>query len=315
MKKYSKQMQQQTRVMESETIQKNGVRLNGKRFLVLWMLMACTAQIHAQETKTNELPRKRDLIYKSFHFGVKQGLNISNINTDVDYKLLNKLNYSAGFTFEFRATKWLSFQPEIIFSPKGFNLENQGVISDLSWIAPLIETSDEPLITRYSYNQLYIEVPVYLIIKTPVGFNFGAGVYAALMSGGKEYEELYQDGHRVDKDYIVTHKSNAFYNIIPRYSDNPYKENSDYYDKYNLDKYRGDHGDLYYSYYSNLLEGENKFESFDYGLSFMAEYQMPFGVVIGASYAKGMTNVVPVMAESNYFMKNSNINIYLEVKF
>jgi hypothetical protein len=269
-------------------------------------------QVFAQETAVKE----SNLSDKSFHFGLKQGLNISKINTEEEYEYLSKLDYSVGVTFEFSITKWLSIQPEILFSPKGYHYETPEIDPDLAWMMPLLSDSEEEFATKYTFNLLYGEIPINLVIKTPVGFNFGAGVYIASMLGGKAYWELHQNGHRVNEDYIVNHKSNSFYNIIPQYGGNPNKEGTDSYDLYNLNQYR-EGRELYYSFYSTLLEEENKlFNSFDWGLNFMAEYQMPFGLIIGMSYAKGMNNILSDLpAGSDEFIKNSNINLYIGVKF
>ncbi|MDR2057293.1 MAG: PorT family protein [Dysgonamonadaceae bacterium] len=269
-------------------------------------------QVFAQETAVKE----SDLSGKSFRFGLKQGLNISKINTNAEDEFLSRLDYCVGVTFELSITKWLSIQPEILFSPKGYHYETPEMDPELSWIVPLVSASEEDFTTKYTYNLAYGEIPVNLVIKTPAGFNFGAGVYLACMLDGKAEWALHHNGHRINEDYIVKHKSNSFYNIIPRYGDNPYRDGSDYSDLHNLNKYRGER-ELYYSFYSNLLEEENKvFNSFDWGLNFMVEYQMPFGLAIGVSYAGGMNNILAGLpAESGDFIKNTNLNIYLGVKF
>ncbi|MDR1119584.1 MAG: PorT family protein [Dysgonamonadaceae bacterium] len=275
--------------------------------LAAFIWLAGTVQMYAQETAADK-KLKNDLSYRSFRFGLKQGLNISKLDMTNVEGLLPKYNYSAGMMFEFGITRFLSIQPEIFLSPKGFH-EKTETPSELVWIVPLVSASEGEVATKYTYNFVYAEIPVSLVFKTPVGFNFGAGAYAAYMLGGKGQYALYQNGHLVDDKYIVKHKSSSFYNIIPKYRD----PDNEHYDTHNLNTYREER-DLYYLYHWNLLKEENKtFDSFDWGVNFMAEYQMPFGLVIGASYTRGMKNIISGL--EGLSAKNSNINIYLGVKF
>ncbi|MDR1340637.1 MAG: PorT family protein [Prevotellaceae bacterium] len=330
MKKYLKQMQSHASygksAMETGDHSKNGTspksRTSRGRFLqksifkplvclAAFMWLSGTAQMYAQETAADKA-LKNDLRYRSFRFGLKQGLNISTLDMANAEGLLPKYNYSAGMMFEFGITRFLSIQPEILLSPKGFH-EKTETPSELVWIVPLVSASEEELTTKYTYNFLYAEIPVNIVFKTSMGFNFGAGVYVAYMLGGKGQYALYQNGHLVDEDYLVKHKSSSFYNIISHDRDNPYREDTDFYDKHNLNKYR-EGRDVYYLYHWNLLKEENKtFDSFDWGVNFMAEYQIPFGLVIGASYTRGMKNIISGL--EGLSAKNSNINIYLGVKF
>jgi hypothetical protein len=212
----------------------------------------------AAEKKLKNKDLKNDLSYRYFRFGLKQGLNISELDMTNTEGFSSNYSYSAGIMFEFGIARLLSIQPEILLSPKGSHNKTEAY-SDLV----------------VTYNFLYAEIPVYLVFKTPIGFNFGAGIYAAYMLGGKGQYAYYRDGHF---DYAEDHW--------------------------------------------NLLKEENRtFDSFDWGVNFMAEYQMSSGLVIGASYTKGMKNImlkniIPNMPNLEAgSAKNSNINIYLGVKF
>lgn len=84
-------------------------------------------------------------------FGVKAGVNFSNISTDEDdiENLEGKLGFQAGLTFRLNVSENFAIQPEALFVRKGTKYEFLG--------------------TEVKSNMDYIEIPVILVFK-PVDF-------------------------------------------------------------------------------------------------------------------------------------------------
>ena len=95
------------------------------------------------------------------HFGVKGGVNFSNIyNTEVDDN--NVLtSFNAGFYASFPVGDILSIQPEILYSRKGGELDYDNAITSGT--------------SQFKLN--YIEVPVLLKVNITENLNVHAGPY------------------------------------------------------------------------------------------------------------------------------------------
>jgi hypothetical protein len=102
-------------------------------------------------------------------FGIKGGVNFSNLYTkDVDDQ--NVLTgYTIGVFTQVPLTNWVSFQPELLYTTKGAELEYDNAF---------VEGTG-----KFRLN--YIEVPVLLKINLTDHFNIHAGPYAAFLVNSK----------------------------------------------------------------------------------------------------------------------------------
>lgn len=102
-------------------------------------------------------------------FGVKGGVNFSNMYTDDvdDNNVLTSFN--AGVYVNFPVTDLFSIQPEILYSRKGSELTYDNVFAS----------------GKAKFNLNYIEVPVLLKINVTDNFNIHAGPYFAYLIDSK----------------------------------------------------------------------------------------------------------------------------------
>lgn len=99
-------------------------------------------------------------------FGIKGGLNLSNLYVDdVDDENM-KLGINAGFYAKLPVTKGFSIQPELIYSNKG---------SKLTYNNALFGSGE------YRFNLHYVEVPVLAVINIAKNFNLHVGPYASYL--------------------------------------------------------------------------------------------------------------------------------------
>ncbi len=113
---------------------------------------------------------------------IKAGINRANVSIDDDgdvdeAKALT--SFHVGLTGDFSITSFLSVQPGILFTGKGSKTQ-QGQPSDASYY-------------RATTNPYYIEIPVNLVFKAPLGDNAkffaGAGPYLGIGVAGKVERE------------------------------------------------------------------------------------------------------------------------------
>jgi hypothetical protein len=113
---------------------------------------------------------------------LRGGLNLANISvTDNgrvdDAKALTSFHF--GFIKDIAVTKFVSFQPGILFTGKGSKVQ-KGTAGSNGYF-------------KQTFNPYYIEVPVNLVLKAPIGmgsrFFAGAGPYAAVGISGKRKTE------------------------------------------------------------------------------------------------------------------------------
>jgi hypothetical protein len=114
---------------------------------------------------------------------IRAGINLANVSVNDNGRVedANSLtSFHAGIIGDFPlAGNFLSLQPGILFTGKGSKIQN-GEPSDNGYF-------------KQSSNPFYIEVPVNLILKAPLGgdnkFFAGAGPYVAVGVGGKNKTE------------------------------------------------------------------------------------------------------------------------------
>ena len=107
-----------------------------KLILSLGLLAGVTSAAQAQEAR----------------FGVKAGVNLANVtNSDISNKK-NLVGLAAGVMADFSFSDLISLHPELLYSQKGFKLENGGATaqSRLSYL-------DVPLLLRVKADGLFFE--------------------------------------------------------------------------------------------------------------------------------------------------------------
>jgi hypothetical protein len=132
-----------------------------KSAVVLAFVFGLFTVTNAQEQKTsmeNSLSPK---------FGVKGGLNLSNLYTDQADDNNLKAGFNLGLYAKLPLTKGLSIQPELIYSGKGAKLTYNNVLLGKG---------------EYRFNLNYVEVPVLLVINLAKNFNIQAGGYVSYLA-------------------------------------------------------------------------------------------------------------------------------------
>jgi hypothetical protein len=143
-----------------------------KMAVVLSLLLAFTAVVRAQEQQTsleNSLTPK---------FGVKGGLNLSNLYVDDANDENMKLGFNLGVYAKVPVVKGFSIQPELIYSSKGSKL-----------------TYDNFLLGKgeYRFNLNYVEVPVLAVFNIAKNVNLQGGGYVSYLASAN-IKDLKDDG-------------------------------------------------------------------------------------------------------------------------
>jgi hypothetical protein len=110
---------------------------------------------------------------------LKGGLNIANVSITSDGRVNNAnalASFQVGFLADLPVAKYVSIQPSLLFTGKGAKVQS-GEPSDANYY-------------KATSNPYYIESPVNLIFKVPLGapntnLFFGAGPYIAIGVAGK----------------------------------------------------------------------------------------------------------------------------------
>jgi hypothetical protein len=137
-------------------------------YALAFLFTASFGTLYAQENVTTE-------------FGIKGGLNMSNLYTDEadDENVL--FGFNAGFYATLPVSDFVAIQPELLFTTRGSELEFNNPI------------------TKFKLN--YIELPLLVRVNVTKNFNLHAGGYAAyLVSSKLKGEGLITDEYRFDTD-------------------------------------------------------------------------------------------------------------------
>jgi hypothetical protein len=101
----------------------------------------------------------------SVRFGIKGGVNLSNMYTkDVQDKNI-LIGYSGGLFFKMPLTSNFSFQPELLYTKKGSELDYNSFVSG-----------------KASFSLNYIELPILAVINLTENINIHGGVYVSVLS-------------------------------------------------------------------------------------------------------------------------------------
>jgi hypothetical protein len=110
---------------------------------------------------------------ENFYFGVKAGLNISNIydTKSEDFAAEYKAGFVGGAFFTIPIGNFLGFQPEVLYAQKGYNASGQ---------------TEGNNFYSYSRTTTHIDIPLMLQIKPFSIFSFVVGPQYSYMISKKE---------------------------------------------------------------------------------------------------------------------------------
>lgn len=128
--------------------------------------------VHAQEQQT---AGEATLSPK---FGIKAGINLSNLYVDEVEDENMKLGLNAGFYAKLPITRGFSLQPELIYSNKGAKLRYDNFVLGEG---------------EYRFNLHYVELPVMAVINVLPNFNIHAGPYVSFLAGA-DIKDMNDDG-------------------------------------------------------------------------------------------------------------------------
>ncbi len=145
-----------------------------KSAVVLVLVFGMFVVVSAQEQQTSA---EKNLTPK---FGIKGGLNLSNLYTDQADDNNLKLGLNLGLYAKIPIAKGFSLQPELIYSSKGAKLTYSGNI---------IQGSKG----EYRFNLNYVEVPLLAVINIASNINIQAGGYVSYLASAN-IKDLKDDG-------------------------------------------------------------------------------------------------------------------------
>lgn len=102
-------------------------------------------------------------------FGIKGGVNLTNLYTDNVTNENLKVGLNAGVYAKLPVSNMVSIQPEVLYSMKGAQNTYNNVFGS----------------GKYRFNLDYIEVPVGVVVNVAKNFNINAGPYVAFLLNAK----------------------------------------------------------------------------------------------------------------------------------
>ena len=141
-------------------------------YALAFFMTASFGMLHAQENVTTE-------------FGIKGGLNMSNLYTD-DADDENVLfGFNAGVYATLPVSSMVAIQPELLFTTRGSELEYNNALFEGN--------------TKFKLN--YIELPLLVRVNVTPNFNIHAGGYASYLVSSKiESEGSFASEFEIDTD-------------------------------------------------------------------------------------------------------------------
>lgn len=159
-----------------------------KRIMCAALLTAALttgASVFAQEQQT---PGESSLTPK---FGIKGGLNLTNMFVDDVSDENMKVGFNAGFFAKLPVARGFSIQPELLYTSKGAKLTYDNIIEGEG---------------EYRFNLNYIELPVLAVINVAKNFNLHVGPYVSYLAEAN-IKKLDDDG---DMDEIADLNTDNF---------------------------------------------------------------------------------------------------------
>lgn len=110
-------------------------------------------------------------------FGIKGGVNLTNMFVDDVSDENMKVGFNAGFFAKLPVTRGFSIQPELLYTSKGAKETYNNIIQGEG---------------EYRFNLNYIELPVLAVINVAKNFNIHAGPYVSYLAAAN-IKNLHED--------------------------------------------------------------------------------------------------------------------------
>ncbi|HEY8894328.1 MAG TPA: porin family protein [Niastella sp.] len=110
-------------------------------------------------------------------FGIKGGVNLTNMFVDDVSDENMKVGFNAGFFAKLPVTRGFSIQPELLYTSKGAKEKYNNIIQGEG---------------EYRFNLNYIELPVLAVINVAKNFNIHAGPYVSYLAAAN-IKNLHED--------------------------------------------------------------------------------------------------------------------------
>ena len=132
-------------------------------------------------------------------FGIKAGLNLSDLTGDINTKPDFRVSFHLGVAAEFKISDVLSFQPELIYSQQGASRSYKDQDPNVSYKDKI----------KYDYLNIPFKFKYYLTktLSLEAGPNFGL-----LLSSKNEFE-ITSNGENVQSSYTVEHIKNSRFGL------------------------------------------------------------------------------------------------------
>lgn len=155
--------------------------MNTKHGFKIFLLAAAFSLVAFQQASAQSNPTAR--------FGVKGGLNVSNLYIDNVNDENARFGFNGGLYGQILSTKAFAIQPELLFSTKGSQADYGGIIN-----------------STVKFNLNYLDLPLLAVIKLGPQAEIHAGGYASyLLSANINYEGNFGSGtDRIDRDQLKT---------------------------------------------------------------------------------------------------------------
>ena len=110
-------------------------------------------------------------------FGIKGGVNLTNMFVEDVSDENMKVGFNAGFFAKLPVTRGFSIQPELLYTSKGAKEKYNNIIQGAG---------------EYRFNLNYIELPVLAVINVAKNFNIHAGPYVSYLAAAN-IKNLHED--------------------------------------------------------------------------------------------------------------------------
>lgn len=150
-------------------------------------IMCAAVLLAALTTGTGSFAQVQQTTDESFltpKFGIKGGLNLTNMFVDEVSDENMKVGFNAGFFAKLPVTRGFSIQPELLYTSKGAKQEYNNIIEGEG---------------EYRFNLNYVELPVLAVINVAKNFNLHVGPYVSYLAAAN-IKNLHEDG---DQDEIA----------------------------------------------------------------------------------------------------------------
>jgi outer membrane protein with beta-barrel domain len=133
-------------------------------------IMCAAILLAALTTGTRSFAQVQQTTDESFltpKFGIKGGVNLTNMFVDEVSDENMKVGFNAGFFAKLPVTRGFSIQPELLYTSKGAKETYNNIIEGKG---------------EYRFNLNYIELPVLAVINVAKNFNIHAGPYVSYLA-------------------------------------------------------------------------------------------------------------------------------------